>query len=125
MKDNGVKYPETVEDVMLDPHRYGLPTLEEYKRNPSAYKMGSEYLLGTVDRGSKVFTKGFKRYTFEIAGYKARSLEEVQTIAANEGLDWQSMDILPIVIPGTFGESRVHVRFEQRKAQDEKRKVRR
>jgi len=119
MTEKGVKFPETIEEVMLDPHRYGMPTLEEFSKDPSKWKNPSEYLLEQVDKGSKILTSGFKKYTFEIAGYRCVSLEEVQFVATCEGLDWATMEIKPMVIPGSFGESRIHVKFEQRKLDSE------
>ncbi len=112
--EKGVKVPQTVDEILEDPSRYGLPTFEQFSKNPSAWRFGDEYLLESVDAGSKILNKGFRKYTYEIAGYKTDSLEEVQRIAGNEGLNLKTMEMRPRVIPDVFGFETIHVQFVTR-----------
>lgn len=106
----------TIEDLERDPHKFGLPTFEEFSKNPEKWRKVPDELFALVDVGS---TNGLKNlvvaHEYEVSGYKCKTLEEVERVALNEGMDIKMMDIKPEVIPLGGGKCNILVRFVARK----------
>lgn len=75
---------KSVQEIALDPKKFGAPTFEEFKKNREKYVggpvRGSE-TLGIVDKGTSMLAKYVKRHKYEIAGRRVDTLEEVERIA--------------------------------------------
>jgi hypothetical protein len=111
---NEAKFPETMEEILVDPHKFGFVTFEEFAKNPDAFRQKEEYLLDIAEKGSNILTKGGK-YLFAICGYVVNSLEKVQAIATREGKDWSKMDVSPQIIPDVAGQFKIVVHFTDKK----------
>lgn len=105
-----------LEDMLNNPKAYGLPTYEEFAANPEKWRKARESVFEMVDIGS---TNGLKNYVvkheYEILGYKCKTLEEVQRIADNEGLEVSKLEIKPEILPQGGGKCNILVRFERAK----------
>lgn len=93
----------TATDVMANPHAYGMPTLEEYKRI-RALVMRSERKFESVDQGSSLLSAYVSKQRYAVEGpdgikYQCKSLEEVERTAKNMGYDYTKLGIYPEVIP--------------------------
>lgn len=111
----------TLDDIISNPKDFGAPTFEEFAKNPEKWKFASEHVLNMVDVGSLGPLKKFiAKQTYEIAGYKCDSLEEVERIAKNEGYDIRFLEINPQVIKEGGDKYSIHVVFQSGRKQREK-----
>lgn len=103
----------TVEDLAADPKKYGLPTLQEFMKDPERYRnqFDAEARLGTIDNGS-VLLKNIKRHIYFVNGYKCKNLEEAQVTAKNMGYVLGESNPKPEIVRSTDGKFEIHVRFE-------------
>lgn len=109
-----------IEDLLNDPHAFGVPTFEEFAKNPEAWRKASDEILKIVDASSATGLKNLVvKQTYEVAGYKCKTLEEVERVAKNEGWDMLKMSIEPQIIPETGGKCTIHVKFVPQQATKE------
>lgn len=82
-------------DVMDNPKKFGLPTLEEYSKNPEYWRRklfgGRDHLFDAIDKGSKHLSGYVISHIYELDGYRCKGLEEVESVARSQGLDPWSM----------------------------------
>ena len=79
------KSEASLDDMIDRPHKYGLPTIEEYAANPEKYRKGVEELFEIVDKGSTSLNRLIRKHEYRIMGYKCKTLEEVHKIMSAEG----------------------------------------
>ena len=117
MSDNDL----TIEDLMVDPKSFGAPTFEEFAKNPDKWRLAKERIFDQVDVGSLGPLKNFiAKQTYEIAGYKCSSLEEVERVAKNEGYDIRFLEIAPQIVKEGADKYSIHVVFQAGRKQREK-----
>lgn len=100
----------------------GFPSFDEYRKNPEKYIGRADASLQEVDRGSTQLDRTVKRHIYEIEGYKCKTLEEVEKVAASMGINLKELDYRPSVQPNTSGGFDIKVRFLS-KAERDKRKL--
>lgn len=88
-----------------------IPTFEEYKKNRSRFLGRDDETLIQADVGSTALAKQAVKYIYEIEGYRCRSLEEVERVAASQGIPMRDLDYRPVAIPTVAGKCEVLVRF--------------
>lgn len=117
-----MKMPETVEDIMLDPHRYGIPTCEEYLKNSKHYR---EKFFGrdddefaSIDAGLKLIKQFVRTQKYFVEGYECASLEEADRTAANMGFKLTQLVPKPELIPNGGGKADLHVYFISKERAD-------
>ena len=100
----------TLEDLLANPRKYGAPTFEEYKRDPSKWQIDWAKI---ADNGSQdaTFKKHLKKTYNKVLGYKAETIEKAETIANDHGLTLSSMRIKPQVEPIGGGWFNLAVEF--------------
>lgn len=99
-----------MEDIKANPAKYGAPTFEEFKRNPEKWTGRHDDLLSSADKGSQIL-KGVQKHIYEIEGYRCSTLEEVEKIAASQGIPIRSLDYRPELIPLGGGKANILVKF--------------
>ena len=113
----------SIEDISLNPHKYGMPSFAEYKRNRSKYLGKKDDGFGLIDKGSKMLGKLVKNHVYEIEGIRCKSLEEVETRAKNElGIDIDALDYRPTCIPLGGGKCDILVKFMRKDEIDRRRR---
>lgn len=100
-----------VDDIIDNPQKYGLPTFQEFAKNPSKWKQGVEELFETVDRGSTQLKPLIRKHEYRILGYKCKTLEEVQRIMNAEGIKLEDCDIKGDLKEESAGKLKVIVDF--------------
>lgn len=89
-----------IEDVLSDPHKFGLPTLEEFKANPDKWRAAKNELLAAADDSSKTHLKNvIRKQYYEFNGYQFKNLEHVERAIADHGLEVSDCEMYPQVIP--------------------------
>lgn len=75
----------SIEELTLDPTQYGLPTFQEFAANPDKWRTPVGELMGKIDEGATVL-KHLKEHRYYFEGIAAKSLADVQRIAADFGV---------------------------------------
>ncbi len=96
----------------------GVPTFEEFCRNRDKYLAPVDD-FDLVDKGSRTM-KNVKRHVYEIEGYRAKSLEEVEKIASSQGIPIRELDYRPQIIPQGAGKCDIVVRFLPKHVRDKR-----
>jgi len=98
------------EDLEKNPNKYGVPTFEQFAKNPGFFRVNPEEAFLHAETGSTIFKKHIK-YRFFIDGYECKSIEEVERIAVDQGYRREDLDICPEIIPAGGGRAEFHVKF--------------
>ena len=77
----------TTQDIMENPEQFGAPTLEQFRKRRDFYQKHSNTVFDRIDKGGKISNRFTKKQKFEIDGYRCNTLEEVEHVAKNEGID--------------------------------------
>lgn len=86
----------SVQDILNNPHRFGLPTFEEFRKNSEKYKNNESKHLGMVENSSVNFKKLIKKQSYQFEGIKCNCLEHAQNVAADHGCNlFRDCDIHP------------------------------
>ena len=101
----------TFDDVMEDPTKFGLPTFDEFAKNPDLLFGKEDERLAEVERGSTNLNRVVKRYVYEIEGYRCKSLQEVERVARSMGINLRELDYQPQMEPNTSGKFDIKVKF--------------
>jgi len=102
-----------LEMMIRDPHRFGVPTFEEFRKNPDKYKMPKDWLLQAISDqpGKSQIGHLVRKVVYRCLGFDCSTLEEVERVAANEGLHLTDLDIRPQMIQDLAGKYVVRVDF--------------
>lgn len=101
----------TFDEVMADPGAYGLPTFDQFAKNPDLLIERDDARFAEVDRGSRSLDRHVVRHIYEIEGYRCKSLEEVERVAKAQGIPLRELDYKPEVIPQGGGKCDLLVKF--------------
>lgn len=126
----------TLKEVIANPGRFNAPTFDQFKKNPDKYRESPEDVLACADVGSDILRKEIKEKFFYIGGslqikhrevdgkqlkfykyhggYKGKSLEKVDKIAADLGWKLLDIDIIPDLEKTTAGKYILHVYYVKR-----------
>lgn len=96
---------------MADPKAYGMPTFDEFCKSPDSFRLRPDHVLASVDNGAENLKHLIKTQKYEIDGVKCRTLEEVERVARNEGIDLGKLKMKPELEKTTAGKLEVIVRF--------------
>ncbi len=101
-----------MDDISEYLKKAGFPSFEEFSRNVEKYMGRDDDRLAEVDAGhGNALSKVVKKQTYEIEGYKCKTLEEVERIAKEKGIPLRELDYRPQLIPLGAGKADVLVRF--------------
>lgn len=89
----------------------GLPSFEEFKRNRNKWIKQEDEDFGLVDQGPQSIKRCVQKHIYEIEGYRCKSLEEVERVAASQGIPIHELDYRPQLIPMGAGKCDVLVKF--------------
>ena len=103
-----------LDDIAANPEKYGAPTFEDFCRNRDKYIARDDSSLADVDNGSNRLGRIAKKYIYEIEGYRCKTLEEVEKVAACQGIPLKELDYRPVLIPQGGGEATMLVKFISR-----------
>src|SRR6185437_3856001 len=92
MSELGSHFDNIDEEIYTNPNKFGMPTLHEYvKIRDEKMRKQRLALLESIDRGAHNLHK-IKKYKFYIGNYQCSSLEQVERIAQEMGVDIYGMD---------------------------------
>jgi hypothetical protein len=99
-----MQFPNTIEEIMENPKKYGAPTLEEFIRDREKNKVTVDSKLGMIDQSTKILKNKLIKQTYFFRGIFCDKLEEVEYIAINEGIDLKQCTISPQIVPQLGGK---------------------
>lgn len=103
----------TVDDVLANPGKFGVPTFEEFSKNPAKYRDSVQARLGRIDKSSVTLNGLIEKQTYKVAGYECKTLEEAERIAKNEGIDLMRCKLCPQIVQGSMaGKYRIIVELK-------------
>lgn len=105
----------TVEEVLANPGKYGVPTVQEFAKNPDKWRDTLDKKLARFDQSTQTFKNIVEKQTYKIAGYEVRTLEEVERIARDEGIRLLDCNFAPQIVPsGNNGKCKIVVEFRRK-----------
>lgn len=112
----------TLNDVLENPRYYGMPTnFAEMKAFMDRVRPKKDATFASVDRGSNLLGAYVKTQKYFIEGPDGirydcgKSLERVQSVAKNMGLNWDELECYPEVIPDAGLKCDINVTFKIKK----------
>lgn len=109
-----------VSEILEDPHKYGMPTFEEFARNSEKYLGRDDDAFSQVDAGSRNLDRHVKRHVYEIEGYRCKSLEEVERVARSQGIALKELEYEPELIPLGGGKCDILIKFVSKKDREKR-----
>lgn len=101
----------SINDIYDDPKAYGMPTFEEFRKNPERWTGRADAALADVSEGGTEVKNQYRKQTYEIEGYRCGTLEEVERIALSQGIKLKELDYRPQMIPQGGGQWDILVKF--------------
>ncbi len=101
----------TTHDLQNNPLKYGAPTLKNFIKRLDYYRNGYEKTFGRVDKGGAIANKFTKKQIFEIEGYRCKTLEEVERVAGDMGLDLDALKYQGHCLPLGGGSADMLIKF--------------
>ena len=109
-------------ELVRNPEKFGAPSFDEFKKNYQRYVGSNDETLASVDNADTKLKGITKRILYEIEGYRAKSLEEVERIAAAQGIPIRELDYTGHCIPQGGGSCDILIKFVS-KLERERRKA--
>ncbi len=104
-------------DLSENPNKYGLPTFEEFAKNPDKWRYGSNQIVNAIDRGTSLFSN-VSHHTYKIKTKSGmiydcgQSLEKAEYVARQEGYGLADLKCRPEMREGFSTKMYVEVLFE-------------
>lgn len=76
--------PDSIDDLMENPSKFGMPTLAEFVRNKEKFMGREDDEIAAIDRGDPLLGC---RQRYYVEHYRVESLEQAQRIASDMGLN--------------------------------------
>lgn len=119
MNDKG--FPTSEEEILADPHRFGLPTFEEYRKMRSKILPREDRYLTAISDGPQNFRKDLKKIRYFVHGNPLSGEEAVEKMLLDHGYTLEDIDLegkvgrlaktIQLVDVGGGLEHEVHVNF--------------
>lgn len=117
MKENYSPNPivlNTSDDIIKDPHRYGLPTFEEFCRSPDLWRTRPDNVFANADKGSTLLRRAIVKHSYVFRHWKTNSLEKMEKILSDYGLSPQEVEMKPELIPLGGGRCEAMIQFVEK-----------
>jgi hypothetical protein len=75
----------TTEDMLADPHKFGLPTFQEFCSYPGKWKRRNDESFQALDKGPSIFREALKKIKFFVNGKSLKSIEELEKALGDHG----------------------------------------
>ncbi len=110
----------TTNQILDDPRSVGLPTFDEFVKNPEILLGKEDEILQRVDVGTQNDRGNTKKITYEIYGYQCKTLHEVERVARNMGINLREIEYIPVKERGSAGKYEFKVIFMSKQDYDKR-----
>jgi len=83
----------TIDDLLADPHAFGLPTIEEYAQVRDKLWGNNDDAMVALTEGPNTFRRDLKRIIYQVNGLQLASEEEVERALADHGYSLADIDL--------------------------------
>lgn len=83
----------TMDDLMANPKAFGLPSFDDFKRNPQLYRRKSDDSMAILDRGPTKFRGDLQKVKYKINGVECGSQEMAETAILDAGYTLEDLEI--------------------------------
>ena len=83
----------TIEDLMANPKAYGLPSFEEFAKNPTPFRIRGDASMAILDRGPTSMRKDLGRVKYKINGVDIGSQEMAETAILDAGYTLADLEL--------------------------------
>lgn len=101
-------------DLASNPKKYGLPTFEEFAKEPQKYTSAftPNDLMAQIDRGSQTLNRHVVDHEYWVGTYRCRSLESAEKMLGEMGITITTDNLKPEVIDIGAGKCKIKVTFK-------------
>lgn len=99
----------SLSDIQKDPEKYGVPTFEQFRKNPDKYRavLSEQEQLGIIDNGGQNLKRYTKERVFKVLGQEFKSLERAESFCKNHGIPIKDWKVVTNNMGGQFGKETV------------------
>lgn len=106
---------------MDNPTAYGMPTFEQFARDPDKYFGRKDSMFDIVDKGSTNLNKHVRKHRYKFKQWKAKSLEEIEVIAKDHGFDIDQLEFTAKIVNTQGDKCDILVEFFEKQVKEENR----
>jgi len=101
-------------DLAANPKKYGMPTLEEFSRNPELYKnsISPDEIMAQIDKGSQTLNRHVTSHEYYVGDYRCESLESAERLMKEMGVTVTTSNMKPEIIDLGAGKCKIRVTFK-------------
>lgn len=101
-------------ELASNPKKFGLPTIEEFAKNPEKYKnmATADELLSQIDKGSMTLNRHVVAHEYYVGPYKCDSLEHAERVMRDSNIVLNTKSMKPEVIDIGAGKCKIRVTFQ-------------
>ncbi len=82
-----------IEDLIANPKAYGLPSFEDFQRNPDLFRIRKDASMISLDRGPTSFRKDLGKVKYKVHGVDLKSQEEAETAILDAGYSLEDLEL--------------------------------
>lgn len=102
-------------EILESPTKFGLPTFDEFARNPEKYREAADELFKSADHGSDNIRKMVTKHIYFVEGIECKTLEMAERVIKEEGLKMSDMEMYPTIVPDVGLKCQIKVEFKRKK----------
>lgn len=104
----------TVTDIFQNPHYYGVPSFQEFCKNPNLLRKSKEHLFETFENQVGKLGHIIQKKIWWMDGVKCDSPEQAQRIMADKGLKEDDLQVAAELEDIGGQKANLHVRFKRK-----------
>lgn len=99
----------TIQDLQNDPTKYGVPTFEQFAKDPKKYspQLSEEEQLSIIDNGGQNLKRYTKKKIYEVMGRQFETLEKAHDFCRDHGFPVKNWKVVTYNTGGQRGEEKV------------------
>jgi hypothetical protein len=107
-------FAPTMQDLMDNPKAYGLPTFDEYCKDPDTYRVGFKRLMTELELGPQSYRGQTREIHYWVGINRCKTPERAMDIMLDMGWDPRRIDPKIDTTTTTAGKLVFNVRFYQK-----------
>lgn len=83
----------TIEQLMADPKSYGIPSFEEYSRNPGKWKVRTDRSMAALEQGPNIARRELQKVKYKINGVELGTIEAAERAILDYGYTLEDLEL--------------------------------
>lgn len=114
MNSNRITADTTVQDLLENPHYYGVPSFEDFKSNPKKYRKNPEHFLDMSDNQVGKLGKIINKKIWFMDGVRCDTPEKAQAVMLDKGLKEDDLQFAPELVDIGGQKADLHIHFRKK-----------